>query len=350
MGPDLRRPGAGGALEQGADPRGLPQSGAFSRQPAGHCGGFPGALPEAAQRTQAARSRHPGSAAARPNARPALVERRACELLQRVGARIECASMRLALAKLDHGMPAPRWNGAAGLLARRLQMRPGDRCVLPSILHGRRPRWQPAIPQGMSTRRVPMLRYRSWWSTVPTPAWGLRRSGRGRGTRWRRATRAGDSAPVLGGAGDRTSVPDRGDTDSRTRWRRSGGVGRGRLGERPHGAAADPRRLMALPGERRLFELAPDGGRRIIDIDHGAARFARALRVSTRPCSIRGVGWRRACWARRRARPSLLRPEAAFIAADMLRAEAPWLRTQLLGAGTATMHGWWAVWGLPRWC
>ena len=170
MGPDLRRPGAGGVGKEQILEAYLPNLVHFRGNLQGIAAASLGLfqkLPSELKRPEAAIL---AALLRAPNARPALVERRACELLQRVGARIECASMRLALAKLDHGMLAPRWN-AAGLLARRLQMRPGDRLRFypRSCMAGGRAGSQQHL-RDVDQAGAPMLRYRSWWSTVPTPA------------------------------------------------------------------------------------------------------------------------------------------------------------------------------------
>ena len=260
-----------------------------------------------------------------PNARPALVERRACELLQRVGARIECASMRLALAKLDHGMLAPRWN-AAGLLARRLQMRPGDR--LRSTLD---PAWQAAalaasntsgdVDQAGADAAVSIVVVDGADASVRAyvgadegeDPLAARHPGSGILAPFsvalaieRQSLTAATLIPGLDG-GDRAESGAADWVSARTALQ------------------ADPRRLMALHGERRLFELAPDGGRRIIDIDQARLdSLELAGLYAALFDSGRWVAPRILSEAPRSAVHTLLRPEAAFIAADMLRsAERP---------------------------
>ena len=93
---------------------------------------------------------------------------------------------------------------------------------------------------------------------------------------------------------------------------------------------------MALHGERRLFELAPDGGRRIIDIDQ--ARLDSLELAGLYAALFGGALGARACWLRApRVRwhvHTLLRPEAASSPPTCCTAPiALVLRTQLLGAG-----------------
>ena len=206
------RPGAGGALEQGADPRGhlnlvhfrgnlqgmAAASGGSSRScPANSSG----PKPPSWQRCCA------------PNARPALVERRACELLQRVGAwRIERPAC---------GWRSPTGSRHAGATLERCRAARAAAADAPrrpiafstSILHGRR-RLAASNSAGDvdGGRRCCGIDHRGG-RRCRTPAEGLRRSGRGRGP-------AGGTPPgqrVLACSrwpGDRASVPDRGDTDS----------------------------------------------------------------------------------------------------------------------------------------
>lgn len=256
-----------------------------------------------------------------PNARPGLVERRACELLERVGAQIECTSMRQALARLDGTTLPPRWN-AAPLLAHRLQMKPGDR--LRSTLD---PSWQAAALAAMAEAAGPdkgssgavvsivvidgadagvrayvapadaqddLLTSRHAGAAILAPfSAGLAIE--------RQSLTAATLIPALhtddsgaSGAADWMSV--------RTALR------------------ADPRRLLAAHGERRLFEFSPDKGRRAIDIDQTRLD---SLDLGGLYLALFNAGrWVAPRWladAPRSAAYVLLRPEAAFIVADMLR-------------------------------
>lgn len=83
---------------------------------------------------------------------------------------------------------------------------------------------------------------------------------------------------------------------------------------------ADPRRLQALHGARRLFEFSPEAGRRLIDIDD--ARLD-SLELGGLYSALFSAGrWAPPRWLMDGPHApafTLLRPEAAFIAADMLR-------------------------------
>ena len=257
-----------------------------------------------------------------PNARPGLVERRACELLERVGARGECSGMRQALSRLDGTTLAPRWNGAP-LLMRRLQLHSGDR--LRSTLD---PAWQAAALAAIAQATDPD-------NGSPDAALSI-------------TVLDGPDASVRAYAGP--LVPDGG--DALTVRHAAGAMllpfSAGLAIERQSLTAAtllpplhpadgggvtggsdwmsvrvalraDPRRLMTLPGGRSLFEFSQDSGRRAIDPDQ--ARLDSLELGGLYLALFSGGRWVAPRWlsdSPRSLEHTLLRPEAAFIAADML--------------------------------